>query len=288
MHAGTAGAGKGKLANDVFGGIILGKSVPAFQLGRSEEEREKRIFSMLLSGRTIHSIDNLDQEIDSAALASLLTANVYQGRVLGSSYTPSLPARMTLVGTGNQVSASSEIARRVIPIGLSARYGTDEREDFMHKDLDGYVASVRWKVFACLLGMIVNWCEAGASPGKKPLGSFEGWARAVGGILATNGFTEWLGNTSKWRGAADNFGAQVDAFIEVWVASGRVRLQAKELLALATAEELFTDETACEPHKAAARFGKNVLAKLPDRPSPRGRVERSMVDGKAFYSLEPL
>src|SRR5690606_17068278 len=101
---------------------ITGAEPATLQLGSSEEEREKRITSELLQGRTAVIFDNLPagQEIDSPALAMLFTTRMWTGRRLGRSQTPTLPNNLSVLLTGNNVMASGEIAQRLVPIHLEA------------------------------------------------------------------------------------------------------------------------------------------------------------------------
>jgi hypothetical protein len=97
--------GKTKLAEEVWGGILLGRKTPAQQLSREDVEFDKGITAMLLEGQTLLHLDNIRDRIDSAPLASLLTSTTYQGRVLGHSRMPTLPNNLMIVGTGNNVVA---------------------------------------------------------------------------------------------------------------------------------------------------------------------------------------
>lgn len=286
IHAGAERAGKTKLAEIVFGGTILGQPTPVFQLGNYEEEREKRIFAMLLSGETVLLLDNLSERIDSPALASLLTANVYRGRTLGRSHVAALPNLLTIVATGNNVEASSELSKRVVPIGLETPPNPEHRNDFKHPDLPAYVARQRQQVLACLLGMVTNWREAGAPSGAVPFGGFEGWARAVGGILAMHGLPLWLTNAVAWRTSADEWASDLAVLVEAWAGLPGRRVTAGEAFELAKREGVFADCTGhSDPAKGVMLFTKRVLSKLPERPVGLWRVRKLRSAGRTRYEL---
>jgi hypothetical protein len=209
--------GKTKLAEIVLGCTITGQRAPAMQLGEREEEREKRILSVLLRGQGILHLDNLRDFIDSPALASLLTSSEYQGRVLGSSAAPSLPNGLTVVGTGNNVHATGEIAKRIVPIRLLPNSEDPEtRTDFRHPDLLGFVKSSRSRTLAALLGLVQAWRDAGRPLHSAGFGGFERWTAVVGGILGVAGYTQWLSNLKEWRGTADDAGEETRALIAAW------------------------------------------------------------------------
>jgi hypothetical protein len=89
-------------------------------------------------------IDNLRQELDSAALAAALTAPAWEDRLLGASDMIRLPVRCAWVATANNPTVSHEIARRLVRIRLDAR--TDQpwrRDGFRHPDLMVWVRSNR-------------------------------------------------------------------------------------------------------------------------------------------------
>lgn len=209
--------GKSKLAEDVLGGIILGSPTPAMQISGTDEERDKRILALLLQGGTLVHLDNLPRKLDSAALASMLTARVYQGRRLGSTHILSLPNNLTVVATGNNTVCSSEMAKRIIPIRLQPMTSRPEdRTTFQHPDLKGFITENRRRIMACLLGMIENWIDRGCPPHPQPLGGFEEWSRAVGGILDVNLLQQWRKNEKAWRGMSDVEGEQRVALVKAW------------------------------------------------------------------------
>ena len=146
--------GKTKLV-EVAGYIATGKQTPAMQIAETNEEMDKRIMTMLRAGRTILHLDNLKEWVDLPSLASLFTARVYQGRRLGHLEIIESPNNMTIAASGNNVRASGELVKRMVPIWLQPQSDSPEtRTDFQHADLWTYAASVRRQVLECLLG----WC----------------------------------------------------------------------------------------------------------------------------------
>lgn len=256
-------SGKTKLAADVLGGVILGRPTPAMQLGVREEEREKRITALLLSGATISNLDNINEYLDSASLAALLTSKVYEGRELNHSRMLSLPNGLTLVGSGNNVHASSEIAKRMVPIRLAPPTDAPEaRQDFRHANLASYVLSERARVLGALVGLVEHWKSEGRATGDRSLGGFERWTHVLGGIMAAAGYPEWLSNLEEWRGGADDFSGELREFILIWHERYACEPVAfATLYDLASGAELFERQTAQRSdHGRKVAFGQRVLA----------------------------
>ncbi len=283
--------GKTKLAEEVFGGIILGGELPTMQLPAHEEEVEKRVLAMLLDDHTLVNLDNIRTVIDSPALASVLTARTFTGRVLGVSKTVTLPNHLVLVATGNNVAASGEIAKRSIPIYLQP--GDDrpeERRDFHHPDLSAYIRSVRRRVLECLVGAVLNWLDAGRpTHGAKPLGGFEDWSAAVGGILGLLGFDQWRTNERQWRRTADPEGEDLQALVLAWWGTFKGQAVAPKALAdLAHGNALYADLfVGKSPHGGRIAFSKKVLRAGENRPVGDLIIRRVTSGNNPSYFLEP-
>ena len=260
--------GKTKLAEIVLGVAVAGRRVPAMQLGDREEEREKRILSVLLRGQGLLHLDNLAEHLNSAALASLLTSSEYQGRVLGSSTAPTIPNGLTVVGTGNNVHASGELAKRIVPIRLLPDTETPEtRTDFRHPDLMGFVTAERPRVLGALMGLINAWRSSGRPLHRAAFGGFERWTAVTGGILKHAGYDDWLGNMSAWRGAADDAGQEHRALAAAWFAAhGRDWARASGIYDLAVEMDLYGWLDSGKTDRARRRsFGVRVLNRLAGR-----------------------
>ena len=280
--------GKTKLAEEVFGGVILGRETPALQITDRDEERDKRLLALLLQGETIVHLDNLPPTVDSGALASILTATTYQGRILGASRIVNLPNTLTVVGSGNNTECSAEIAKRTVPILLQPRTAHPEaRTTFTHPDLRVHVKRSRRRILSVLLGMVENWLEQGRTPHPNRFGGFEPWSETIGGILHTNCFNRWRKNEDEWRQAADPIGQEWETFVTAW--SGRFGTEpvaVADLLEFANAEEclqgLLSQRTLKGRHTA---FGK-MLRRKSGTPVGRWIVRRTGVGNHTRYFLE--
>lgn len=209
--------GKTKLASEVLGGIYIGAPVPAMQITGSEDERDKRLLSLLLAGRRLVHFDNVNDMLDSPVLASLLTTAFYEGRILGVSKSIEVPNYLVTVSTGNNLRATGEMAKRIVPIQLlPTQDHPEQRTEFKHPDIAAYVVQRRRAILECLAGMVLNWVDAGQPLGTLPMGGFDKWAAVVGGILNLHGFTRWLCGAAAWRESVDDFGADLKMFVTAW------------------------------------------------------------------------
>lgn len=280
--------GKTKLAEDVLGGIVLGRPTPAMQLPATDEERSKAILSLLLRGDTIAHLDNIREFLDSAALASLITAGTYSGRLLGQSRMIDVANLMALVGTGNNVRATGEMCKRIIPIALQpASDDPQGRSDFVYPDLREHVRAVRRTVLETLLGMVDAWIAAARPRGTVRLGGFESWAAIVGGVLQFHGFSQWGQNLREWQRQADPEGEDLRAFEAAWWAAFQgAQVSAKQLLDLALRDDLFLGALSRANTDAArmATFSKSVLSRNLDRPVAESVIRvRKFGNNRAYY-----
>lgn len=282
--------GKTKLASDVLGGVYLGAPVPVMQLSGSEDEREKRILAMLLAGTRLIHLDNLAGELDSAVLASTLTASHVHGRILGRTENVTVPNGCVVVATGNNARTSSEIAKRTVPIRLLAREQAPEtRVDFRHQDIAAYVVEQRRAVLGAMVGMVLNWLDAGQPAAKRPMGGFDAWAAVVGGILTTAGYSDWLSSAAEWREGADDFSADLAQFVDLWSATYGLNTPA-ELLTLADANGLFGPMLMRVPGERArvTAFSIRVLKRAAGRVVGPWRIVTSSSGNNRSYHLRPL
>jgi hypothetical protein len=262
-------AGKGKLVEQILGRTVTGKPVPAMQYQQNENDRDKTIVALLLSSATIIHLDNLNSFMDSGSLASLITAAVYRGRVLGVSAMADTVNTFTIVGTGNNVHMSSELVKRTVPIMLRPETDHPEyRTDFTHPDLAAYLTTARPLALGCLLGMVENWRRGGCVPlDAMPLGGFESWVGIVGGCLWTAGFTDWRKGGAEWQARADTEGGDLEALVEAWAAQDSSVMTASEVYSIAEELELFSGLITGKSREATVqRFSSRVLARYEGRP----------------------
>ena len=185
-----------------------------------QEEWVKVITSCLLRGTTVNIIDNIEEPLQSAALAVVVTSDRWTDRILGRSEMVTLRNHAVWMVTGNNIKLRADLPRRCFWIRLDAKMPRPyERADFRHNDLKSWVRDHRGEIVAALLTMARAWYVAGCPPPQKvpaPLGSFEQWTRTVGGILEYAGVQGFLGNQQTLYEQADEETPQWATFLQTW------------------------------------------------------------------------
>ena len=152
----SPGTGAGLLA-EVLCYPALGCGPTVMTLGRSEDETRRTLTAKLGETPSVILIDNA-HVLDSAALsAAVTTPDIWTDRIIGSSRVARLPVRCLWLATGNNPSLSTEITRRVVRIRLDAKVARpEERSDFRHPDLIGWVRQQHSRLVWALLTLTVR------------------------------------------------------------------------------------------------------------------------------------
>jgi hypothetical protein len=292
IDAPIRGTGKGLLA-DVACLLATGRKADVMALVRSDaEEHEKRITALLLAGAQWVLIDNATS-LASAPLAAVLTTTQWRGRRLGKSEMVDVPNDATWVATGNNVTLSDEIARRTIPIRLDPGVERpEERTGFSHPELVKWASEHRSILVSACLSLVRMWLDAGCPAGQTTLGSYESWARVLGGIFGVSGVCGFLAGRERLYSEADRETADWCALCERWwLAHANHPVTAKDVFEVAKAHSLLLSVWGGRTDLAAQqRFGY-ALAAMRDRVFGSFRVRSAGRDsrtGNAAYRLEPV
>jgi hypothetical protein len=126
-------------------------------------------------------LDNLAGNFGNDALDRALTAERWRDRILGVSQMVDLPLVTTWFATGNNVLVGADTARRIIHIRLDVlTEHPEERADFQHPDLLGWVRQNRPTLLVDALTILSAYLKAGRPDQRlTPYGSFEGWSAVV-------------------------------------------------------------------------------------------------------------
>ncbi len=201
------GPGTGaSLLVDLLTLIATGSPAPAMTFPTTNEEVGKTLSAALAEGAPFVLFDNIDKSIGSGELASAMTAQTYQARILGKSQTVTVPVRTVWTFTGNNITANSDVLRRLILILLDAGVPDPENrtpaKGWRHKNVRQWVSANRpMLVWACLT-LIQNWVAKGMKRAETSLASYEDWAEVMGGILKAADFQGFLGGQAEERAKA--------------------------------------------------------------------------------------
>ena len=185
VRADTPGTGKSYLV-DLIATVATGGLCPVITALRNEEETEKRLGAVLLSGSAIVSLDNLTRDLEGELLCQVAERPMVRIRILGKSEMPLVEVHTALFATGNNVGFAGDMVRRGLVINLEALSERPEKRDFkrdmvkeMHADRAAYVAAA--------LTVVRAYIAAGAPKVCGPFGSYAAWSTMVRSPLV------WLG-----------------------------------------------------------------------------------------------
>jgi len=217
------------------GASLLQKAIAAAATGTepvveptpaTREEWEKKIFSLLLQGRPIVILDNVEGILSSEALAVVLTAGQYAGRILGQSRRIELPARTFWMANGNNVQLGGDMARRVWVTRIDPQMAMPWlRTEFRHRDLIGWILGNRGAIVAAVLTLVQAWIRAGRPAPRQvpPVGGYEAWRDTVGGIMECAGLDGFLANANEIYLEADTGLREWESFLgaihDIWGSS---------------------------------------------------------------------
>ncbi|KUE86591.1 hypothetical protein ASL20_22820 [Cupriavidus necator] len=170
------GSGKTLLAQ--CGAVLATGSAPVVFphiTGGDDAEMRKRLFSALLAGQRSIVLDNILGTFDSAALASVLTSQLYQDRMLGKSESPSVPTNAIVLLTGNNMVLAGDMPRRVVVCRIDPQSETPFDRSFKVDPL-AYCLKNRQQMVAAALTLIRYYLSAKFSrPATGRMASFELW-----------------------------------------------------------------------------------------------------------------
>ena len=213
-----AGTGASLLA-EVISMISTGRGAAMMTAPISEEEWLKKITSLLMVGKTIITVDNIEGKLYSANLASLLTSTFWEDRVLGRSEMIKLPNRSVWIGTGNNIILGGDLGRRCYTSRMDSHEARPwKRTGFKHPNLLQWVEQERGNILAAILTIARGWIRSGREKNEHlpNVGGFEEWVHIVGGILKYAGVPCFLKNLNKMYDESDIDTTQWDAFIATW------------------------------------------------------------------------
>jgi len=284
----TGGSG-GTLLSSVIAAPLLGAAPSGVTAPRDEAEWMRVILSTLRRSPNVFFIDNCNGYLSSEALASAITADRYQGRIIGSSDNEAADVRCLWLINGNNLRFGWELARRVVRIRIDPGVAPDQRDrrDFLHPNLLSWVIEHRAEILFHIIVLVNAWLSSGRprpSDETPSFGSFDSWRDVVGGILETAGVEGFLLNLEDARQQADQESGDLRAFLEAWqLEFGVESLFATDLLRVA--RQFF--ELQGPAQAASIRLGL-ILKKYENQTLGGLRIQRLPTShGKTPWRLQP-
>lgn len=260
----------------------------------SREEMIKRIETKLMHGASVIHLDNLNGKLYSKSLASLLTDEFPDIRVLGKSEIVRATNHALWLINGNNPALSGELARRPVTIRLEPTSADPHKRKglkFDEQSLIKYVLANRSSVFRRLLIMVKYWLQAGKPQQEYGFGSYNQWASIVGQILELSGVQGFLQNRQAEMDAQDDETADWLQLTATWFERFRdTPRAAKEILKVAEDLELFEGYFGSffSEQSRSTKMG-NLLSNQVDRIFGEYFVRRKILkNGKREYYLEAV
>jgi hypothetical protein len=291
VDAPTEGTGKTLLIN-VITMIATGHKPETMAEANCDEEWRKRITAKLLKAPTFIVLDNLRRTLDTGALASVLTAETWEDRILGYSKTAVIPNTAVWMASGNNTRLSLELIRRTLWIRIDAKTDVpSERTGFRHPNLTRWVEANRGQLVWATLTLCQAWIAAGKPSGNQTLGMFESWVEVIGGILDVVGVPGLLANAKGFRAAASDKTSEWQSFLAAWrEVHGINTVGVEELYALASQRSLLDAELGDGGTRSQRTKLGLALGRMRDRVIGGFRYERVQDDhsGRKRYQLQTI
>lgn len=243
LSAPAPGTGKSYLA-DLIALIATGQRCAAMAAGRDEAETEKRLDGAILRGLPIVAIDNLNGTIGGDKLCMIVERPVIDVRALGKSDMLQVPNSFTVLGNGNQIELSIDIARRCLLCQLDAN---EERPELRHfsKRPDVLISEERGRYVGACIIIVRAWqlaMGAGERPIRPALASFEVWSDIVRSALSWLGQADPVDTMAEGRSTDPNLDARRAIFPAWHALLGDKPHTVAEVLERAAAQALDVDQ----------------------------------------------
>jgi hypothetical protein len=240
FEAPAPGTGKSMLMRMLAG--ITCKVVEMAQ-PQKEEQWAPRITACLIKDPDALLIDNAEN-IESTDLKRLLTADVWEDRLLGFSKNVRCPVRTVFGVSLNNPLISRETMRRSLRVRLDAKLERPEdRSNWRHDAVMEYAKEHRGELVEALLTIAqFGLMRGGDGQGLPTLGSYEGFSRRMGAILKIIDRRGFLGDRED-DSALSNKDVAATLFIQKWAAAtseSRDGFFVRELVAIADNIEGFS------------------------------------------------
>lgn len=211
----TMGSGK-SLLKDIF---LYLYGVSETPWPENDTELRKSITTQLYTtGQPVVVLDNLPNGyvIKSPILSSLLTAEFWGDRVLGSTASVTMPNDRLWIATGNGLRTGGDNGRRVVWVRLDPDCpDPDQRDGYKVGDLRPWLRANASTVVAALVTMVRSWLAAGGKPVRVRKGDYSEWASMIAGILKYLDVPGWMADRADAT-EMDDETLEWSAFLTMW------------------------------------------------------------------------
>lgn len=175
ITASAPGSGKSYLASVIV--PFAGPGAAAkISYPTTDEEASKAVLSVLASNPAVLLFDDMQRDWRPfGAINRMLTSDTITERLLGTSSTLTVSTRSLVLGTGNNIDAIRDMARRVVSIRLHHRVESPALKAYSGRPA-AEVAAKREEYVAAALTIVRAWQAAGSPKAElQSIASFEKW-----------------------------------------------------------------------------------------------------------------
>ena len=159
---------------------------------RDEEEVRKKILAALRGGQPAILFDNIRGQFGSSAIEAMLTAQVYNDRMLGSTRMLALPTTALVLFSGNNFRPAGDLWRRLLTARIDAKMEAPERRSFDLHPVE-HCRDNRQEIVAATLTLLRGFVAANSPRATSDrLASFEAWDDRVRQAVIWLGLQEML------------------------------------------------------------------------------------------------
>ncbi|MDX2538614.1 MULTISPECIES: bifunctional DNA primase/polymerase [Streptomyces] len=185
----------------------------------NDTELRKSITTQLYTtGQPVVVLDNLPNGfiVKSPVLSSLLTAEHWGDRVLGSTASVTMPNDRLWILTGNGLRTGGDNGRRAMWVRLDPNCpDPDQRDGFRVGDLRPWLRANASTVVAAAVTMVRAWLADGAKTVRVRKGDYSEWASMMAGLLKYLGVEGWMADRGQNAGQ-DEEEQEWAAFLAAW------------------------------------------------------------------------
>jgi len=161
---------------------------PAEAAPRDETEWQKKLLSLVISGRRLVLLDNLKNHFNSPSFEAYTTSATFGGRILGGSREFTGEAGATILITGNGLTFTPDLRRRALMVELFMRELRAEDRSFRRRLTPATITAMRPRILSALWGIVTAWNLAGRPPASRMNTSFPEWCETIGGMVEFAGW----------------------------------------------------------------------------------------------------
>lgn len=202
---------------------------PAEAAPRDEAEWQKKLLSLVISGRRLVLLDNLKGHLNSPSFEAYTTSASFGGRILGGSREFTGEAGAAILITGNGLTFTPDLRRRALIVELFMREMRAEDRTFRRRLSPAAIANLRPRILSALWGIVTAWDQSGRPTASRMNTSFPEWCETIGGMVEFAGWASPVA-PAQIEGMGDTDTADFGALAAA-MESGR-RYEFKELSAL--------------------------------------------------------